>query len=158
VAAAIQSLVAARLGRGFLPAGLLFVVGFVELAAPIFRGAPGASAPSRGLVLAVGARASAAALLARGQRVVQTAFGHPARPWMRLARWGDVVPLLYGLYVLGWRGLREFAVGGDLAGAALGIVFALLGTWILRSWMRIVEVEQLARHMTLGLEGRGEKA
>jgi hypothetical protein len=34
----------------------------------------------------------------------------------------------------------------------------VMGTWLLRSWMRVVEVEQLARLMTFGLEEKGEGA
>jgi hypothetical protein len=94
-------------------------------------------------------------MLAQGQRVVEEAFGRPPRPWMRVARWGTGAPLVYGLYVLGWRGLRQLAQGDGLAGLALGIVFAFLGTWVLRSWTRVVEVERLARLMTFGLEERG---
>lgn len=153
VASAIQNLVAARLGRGFVPAALLFLVGLVELAAPLRGDVPAGPTSTHALALAGGAVVSAAAMLAHGLRVVQEAFGRPARFWMRLARWGSGAPLLYGLYVLGWRGLRQLALGGGLAGLGLGIGFAVLGSWILRSWMRVVEVEQLARVMTLGLQG-----
>lgn len=55
-------------------------------------------------------------------------------------------------------GFRQLTVGSGLAGPVLGIVFAILGTWVLRSRMRVVEVEQLARFMTVGLEERGEEA
>ncbi|HUP52935.1 MAG TPA: hypothetical protein VM198_10690 [Longimicrobiales bacterium] len=50
-----------------------------------------------------------------------------------------VWPLLFGLYALGWKGLRQLAVGEGLAGPGLGIVFAFMGTWLLRSgcaWWR----------------------
>lgn len=45
-----------------------------------------------------------------------------------------------------------------LAGPGPGIVLAFMGTWLLRSRMRVVEVEQLARLMTFGLEEEGEGA
>jgi hypothetical protein len=77
---------------------------------------------------------------------------------MTAARGCAVLPLLYGLYVLGWRGLRSLALGGGLAGVAAGILFAVLGTWVLRSWMRVVEVEALARLTTFGLDEKGEEA
>jgi hypothetical protein len=77
---------------------------------------------------------------------------------MVLARWGSGLPLLYGLYVIGWLGLRQLAAGDGLRGFGLGIVFAVLGAWVLRSWMRVVEVERLARLMTFGLEERGDEA
>jgi len=151
VATAIQNLVVVRLGRGFVPAAILFLVGLVELGT---RG----PADGRALFLAAGALVSAAAMLGHGLRVVQEAFGRRARAWMIVARWASGLPLLYGLYVLAWRGLRELAAGGGLTGFGLGIVFAALGLWVLRSWMRVVEVEALARVMTLGLEGGGEGA
>ena len=148
VAGAIQDLAAARLGRGFLPMGVLLLVGLVELGT---RGPGDGSA----LLLASGALASAGAMLAHGLRVVQESFGRPPRLWMTLARWVTMLPLLFGLYVLGWRGLRQLAVGEGLASLALGIVFAVMGSWVLRAWMRVVEVEQLARLMTFGLEDGG---
>jgi hypothetical protein len=155
VASAIQDLIAARLARGFVPAALLFAAGVARLVAPLPLGGP---VNSGGLALSAGALLSAGAMLAHGQRVVQESFGRPHMPWMSVARWGSAVPVLYGLYVLAWWGLRGVARGGGLAGAALGIVFAVMGTWLLRSWMRVVEVERLARVMTLGLEQGGEEA
>ena len=158
VASAVQNLVAMRLGRGFVPAGLLFLAGLVELGASLLRVGAAGAGDTGAVVLAGGAIVSAAALLAHGQRLVQESFGRPRRPWMTLARWGTGVPLVYGVYVLGWRGLRELAMGDGMAGLALGIVFAVLGTWLLRSWMRVVEVERLARVMTFGLDERGDEA
>jgi hypothetical protein len=153
VAAAIQDLVAARLARGFVPAALLFSLGLVELGVPALVGA--SPEGSGALLLAFGALASAGVMLAHGLRVVQEAFGRPQRAWMTLARWIGALPLAYGLYVLAWRGLRQLAMGGGRAGLGLGIVFAVLGTWVLRSGLRVVEVEGLARLMTFDLEGRG---
>jgi len=151
VATAIQNLVAARLGRGFLPAGAIFLTGLVELGT-------GGLGDRGGWVLAVGALASAGAMLAYGLRIVQEAFGRRPRLWMVPARWGSVLPLLFGLYVLGWRGLRQLALGEGASGLFVGIVFAGVGTWILRAWMRVVEVEQLARLMTVNLEEGGKRA
>lgn len=147
VATAIQDLVAARLGRGFVPLGLLFLWGLAQLA----RGGDGPEA----LVLSLGSLAAAATMLAYGLRVVQRAFGRSERFWMSIAMWGSLVPFAFALYVLGWRGLRELATGGDLMGSLVGIVFAALGSWVLRCWMKVVEVERLARIMTEDLEGRG---
>jgi hypothetical protein len=151
VASAIQDLVAARLARSFVPAGLLFLAGLAEL---------GVRGPADGaaLLLSAGAAVSAGAMLAHGLCVVQNAFGRRPRLWMTVARWGSFTPLLYGLYVLGWRGLRELAMGEGLARWGLGISFAFLGTWVLRSWTRVVEVEQLARLMTFDLDKTGEEA
>ncbi len=71
---------------------------------------------------------------------------------MSLAMWGSLVPFAFSLYVLGWLGLRTLATGGGVAGWLAGIVFAAMGIWVLRSWMRVVEVERLARIMTLDLD------
>ncbi len=151
VASAIQDLVAARLARGFLPVAVLFLAGLAEL---VWRGWDELAA----WLLPGGALVAAAAMLAHGLRVVQEAFGRPRRVWMSLAAWASVLPLGYGLWVLGWWGLRRLAMGGGLAGLATGILFAGLGTWVLRAWMRLVEAGQLARLMTVGLEQRGEEA
>jgi hypothetical protein len=106
VAAAVQDLVAKRLGRGFVPLGVLFVIGVV-------------------------------------QRLV--ARGGGAMP-------GSLVPLVFGLYVLAWLGLRRMALGEGLSAIGVGISFAAMGTWVMRSWMKVVEVERLAQVMTMDLE------
>lgn len=144
VATAVQDLVAKRLGRGFLPLGVLFVVGVVQRLVASGDGA---------LWLSGGALATAGAMLAYGLRISQRAFGHPHRGWMSLAMLGSLVPLVFGLYVLGWLGLRRMATGEGLAAIGVGIAFAAMGSWVMRSWMKVVEVERLARVMTMDLEG-----
>lgn len=143
VAHAVQNLVAARLGRGFVPLAVLFLIGAGE---PFVVGA-------RVPVLALGALAAAGAMLAYGLRISQRAFARPHRAWMSWARLGSLVPPLFSLYVLAWRGLRQLAAGGGLGGLGGGIAFAALGTWAMRSWMKVVEVERLAQVMTMDLEG-----
>lgn len=144
VATAIQDLVAARLGRGFVPLALLFLWGVIQLVTGIDG--------SEGFVLSVGALAAGGAMLAYGLRVVQRAFGRAERIWMSAAMWASVVPFAFALYVLGWRGLRLLATGGGPTGFLGGIVFAAMGSWVLRCWMKVVEVERLARIMTLDLD------
>lgn len=144
VAAAVQDLVAKRLGRGFVPLGVLFVVGVIQRLAASGGGA---------LWLSAGALATGAAMLAYGLRISQRAFGKPHRVWMSLAALGGLVPLAFGLYVLGWLGLRRMATGEGLSAVGIGIAFAAMGTWVMRSWMKVVEVERLARVMTMDLEG-----
>jgi hypothetical protein len=143
VGPAIQRLAAARLGRGFLPLGVLLLVGLGEM---ISGRVPG-SGP---LLLAVGAPASAGAMLAYGLGVVQRAFGRERRPWWPLATAGGLVPLAFGVYVLGWRGLRLVAGWNGIPEVLTGVFFTLLGFWILRSWQRLSELETLATVMTLG--------
>lgn len=144
VGRAIQDIAAARLGRGFLPLAVLLVVGVVELATAGFGRVDA-------LVLVVGAPVSAGAMLAYGLRSVQRAFGREARPWMAFAVAGSVLPPTFGLYVLGWRGLRMLAAWEGPGSVLLAGLFSVVGFWILRSWMKLVEVDGLARVMSLGL-------
>ena len=149
VGRAIQDLTAARLGRGFLPLGVLAAVGAVQLALGEERG--------RGAALLTGALASAPAMLAYGLRGVQLAFGRPHQPWMFLAGAGGLIPLSLGVYTLGWLGLRSAVPwsGFSAAGVASGVLFSLLGIWVLRAWWRLIEVQGLARVMALPAEGEG---
>jgi hypothetical protein len=144
VATAVQDLVAKRLGRGFVPLGVLFIVGVAQRLAASGGGA---------LWLSAGALATAGAMLAYGLRISQRAFGKPHTAWMSLAMLGSLVPLVFGLYVLGWLGLRRMATGEGLTAIGVGIAFAAMGSWVMRSWMKVVEVERLAQVMTMDLEG-----
>lgn len=148
VGPAIQNLAAARLGRGFVPLAFLVLVGLARIV----------SADGGGIAVAVGALASAAAMLAFGQRVVRTAFGHPRRPWMAWAAAGGLVPPTYGVWVLGWMGLREMAVASGPLAILGGVVTAALGLWVVRGWMKIVELQGLADAMTLGADRNQEDA
>jgi hypothetical protein len=135
---AIQALMAARLGRGFVPLGVLFAMGLGAW----LLGAPG------GQALAFGAILAGAAMLSYGLRIVQRALGRPHRAWMSLAMAASVVPPAFALYVLGWRGLRALAGAGSPGSLALATLLFALGVWVLRVWMRVVEVERLAQIMT----------
>lgn len=139
VGRAIQDLTAKRLGRAFLPLGVLTLAGLARL----LVGGPGRPEP---WVLLLGGPASAAAMLAYGVRGVQRAFGRPRRGWMRLAAVGGLVPPAFGLYVLGWLGLREMARGGAAA-LAIGALLAALALWTLGGWLRLLEVQRLADTM-----------
>jgi len=143
VATAVQDLVAKRLGRGFVPLAVLFAVGIVQRLVASSGGA---------LPLSGGALVAGCAMLAYGLRISQNAFGRPHRPWMSAAMLGSLVPPIFALYVLAWRGLRQMAVGDGLSDVGVGIAFAAVGTWVMRSWMKVVEVERLARVMTIDLE------
>jgi len=146
VNAAIQNLMASRLGRGFVPLGLLFAWG---VGAMFFGG---------GVALPGGAVAAAAAMLAYGLRIVQRAFGRPDRFWMRVASVASVIPPAFSVYVVGWLGLRGFTLGFALSTLLSAILSTVLGVWTLRSWMKVVEIERLARIMTLNLDGEGGRA
>lgn len=147
VGRAIQDLAAARLGRAFLPLALLLASGVVGMV--MGRGV-------QGFALAVGAPLSAGTMLAFGQRTVRRAFGGPPRPWMAWAAVGGLVPPAYGIWVMAWLGFRGLTVAQRPRETLLAILFAALGLWLLRSWLRIVELQQLAAVMTRDSEGGEE--
>jgi hypothetical protein len=135
----IQDLTAKRLGRAFLPVAVLTLAGLARLV----LGGLGRPEP---WVLALGGPLTAATMLAYGIRGVQRAFGRPRRPWMSVVGVASLVPPVFGVYVLGWLGLREMARGG--AGSlATGALLAALGVWTLLGWLRIMEVQRLADTM-----------
>jgi hypothetical protein len=146
VGSAIQALMVARLGRGFVPLALLFVVGVGQIFTE-------EAAWTAGLALSVGAVATAAAMLAYGLRVVQHAFGRAHRLWMSAAMAASVVPALYAVYVLGWRGLRNIPGGGGAFAVTSAILHVGVGVWVLLSWMKVVELDRLARVMSMNLDG-----
>jgi hypothetical protein len=141
VGTAIQNLAAARLGRAFVPLALLFLVGVGEM----LTGA-------RGLALAAGAPLTAGAMLLYGLRVVQRAFGRAERRWMVLVPAAGILPLGLGLYVLGWRGLRALTALDGLPGMVGGVFFTLMGAWLLRVWVKLLELGRLADTMVVGDE------
>jgi hypothetical protein len=145
VVEAIQSLVAARLGRAFLPAALLFAWG----AARVVRGAEP--------WVAVGAVLTSAAMLAHGQRTVQRLL-HRERRWMSAAALASAIPPLYGLWIVGWLGLRAAATESGLVAVTSAIAYVGLGVWLLRCWLKLLEVERLARVMVQGPGNSGEAA
>lgn len=149
VGRAIQDIAAARLGRAFLPLALLFLVGVAE-ALDRTPWSPSA------LLLSLGALATGGTMLAYGLRVVQRAFGRPQRAWMSLAMVGSLVPPAFAVYVLGWRGLRLLFAGAGWGSAVVALLFTATGVWVMRSWMKVVEVERLARAMSIDADGPGD--
>jgi hypothetical protein len=142
---AIQSLMAARLGRGFVPLATLAIAGLLELAFLDFAG-------GGGLVLMLGALVAAVAMLGFGLRISQLAFGRSERPWMFAARVGGLIPPGFALYVVAWRGLRPFAAGSGIAGLLAAGFFTVVGVWCMHSWMKVLEMVRLSRAMAAGLE------
>ncbi len=146
VGRAIQELMASRLGRGFMPLGLLATVGLFELLSFDFIG-------GEGFTLVLGAVASGAAMLSYGLRVSQLAFGRAERPWMSAARLASLIPPGFALYVLAWRGLRFFVVGSGVSGLVTSIFFTVMGVWAMHAWMKIAELERLSLAMQSGANG-----
>jgi len=136
VGQAIQNLAAARLGRAFVPLGLLFLVGVGEIAMG-----------TGGWPLAWGAPLAAGAMLAHGLRVVQQGFGRPRRPWMAFSHLVGVVPPVLGLYVFGWLGLRAFSVLHGVRDTLGALFFTLVGLWVLHGWSKLLELAGLADAM-----------
>jgi len=146
VGKAIQTLMATRLGRGFMPLSVLAVAGLLEQVWPDFTG-------GGGLALVLGAVAAGAAKLSFGVRVSQLAFARPERRWMAVAMFFSLIPPGFALYVLAWRGLRFFVVGSGISGFVTAIFFTLMGVWAMHAWMRVAELERLSRAMASGAEG-----
>lgn len=139
----IQNLMAARLGRAFIPLTFLFGWGAVILQ----RG--GAA------WVVLGALITSATMMAHGLRTVQLALGRPRRAWMTATVGAALVPPIYGVFVLGWKGFRSLATASDWGSLLPAILFVVLGGWVLYCWMKIVEIDRLARTMTLNLDDGG---
>jgi hypothetical protein len=143
---AIQTLMAARLGRGFVPLVLLATVGLLEQVWPDFTG-------GGGFVLVLGMLAAGASKLSFGLRVSQLAFARAHGPWMSAAMFFSLIPPGFALYVLAWRGLRFFVVGSGVPGLLTSIFFTVMGVWAMHAWMRVAELERLSLTMRSGANG-----
>ncbi len=141
----IQDLMAGRLGRGFLPLGVLSVVGLLELLSIDFIAGDG-------LVLVLGAIAAGVAMLSYGLRVSQLAFGRAKRPWMSAAMLFSLIPPGFAVYVLAWRGLRLFVVGTGVSGLATAGFFTVAGAWTMYYWNKVAELERLS--LAMGTAGK----
>ena len=141
----IQDLMAGRLGRGFVPLGVLSVVGLRELLSIDFIAGDG-------LVLGRGAIAAGVAMLSCGLRVSQLAFGPAKRPWMSAAMLFSLIPPGFAVYVLAWRGLRLFVVGTGVSGLATAGFFTVAGAWTMYSWTKVAELERLS--LAMGTAGK----
>jgi len=146
VAAALHELMAARLGRGFVPLALLFAWG----AADLLRG--------EGAWVALGAVLTAGTMLAYGLRIVRRALGRQHDVWMAAASVGSLIPAAYALYLLGWLGLRALVPPGDTGAVVSAILYVGAGVWVLRCWMNVVEIERLAQVMAPGPDEKGGAA
>ncbi|MBT8489054.1 MAG: hypothetical protein KJO65_09560 [Gemmatimonadetes bacterium] len=148
VRTAIQDLVAQRLGRGFVPLVGLFSAGLLGL----FSSRPAA------VPVAVGAVASAACMLAYGLAIVDSTSGRLAGVRGILVLGCSAVPPLYGVFIVGWPGLRGFAAGDGVIEVTVATLYVLLGVWVLRSWLRVAEVRRLARAMVSPHDVPGDSA
>lgn len=148
VGRAVQDLAARRLGRGFVPLGLLCLAGLTQL---VLSG----SDRSGAWILVLGAPMAGLAMLAYGVVAVQRAFGRSVNGWRRLAGSAGLVPSAFSLYVLAWCGLRGLS-GADGASVPVSAVLVVLGGWALLAWLRVFEVRRLAETMSqIGGGGEG---
>lgn len=143
---AIQNLAATRLGRSFRPLAMLFVLGAVGVASGV----------SGAFWIALGAVASSGALLASAMRTVQRVVGRPERFWMSFVDTAGLIPPVYGVLLVAWRGLRGMAIADGPFGFASAILHLALGVWVLRCWVRVAEMERLAHVMLMNLDSAGE--
>lgn len=148
VRSAIQNLVAARLGRGFVPLAGLFAAGVV--------GAYGAREGA--LAMAGGAVLSAASMLTYGLTVVDGTAGPVSTLRKATALASSVVPPVYGIFILGWPGLQGLASATSVLGLSIATLYVVLGVWVLRSWLRVVEVRRLAQAMVSPHDVSGDSA
>ena len=139
VRGAVQNLMAARLGRAFVPLVVAFAVHFGRMILRV----------PEALWIALAAVVAGLATLAYGLRVVQRALDRPNRAWMSLAMVTSVIPPIFALYLLAWEGLRRFAPGATAVTIVVATFHIVLGVWVLRTWMKVVEIERLARIMLM---------
>jgi hypothetical protein len=148
VARAIQRLTARHVGRGFVPLGLLAVLGVTH---GLLRGFRGAVA----VIVFFGALASAAIMLAYGVQSVRRVLGRPPGAWAPLFWVASFVPYAYGIYVAFWLGFRRFSMTGfsmptwELVSSS---AFVVLGLLCVRAQWKLSEVHLLAQEMS-GLAG-----
>lgn len=144
VAPVLRDLTARRLARSYITHLLVTLAALLELLL-----VPG-SAWSRAVALVAGAAGSAGALLAVGWSGVRRGTGQGDAGWLRWAGLAGVVPWVYGLYVFGVAGLRGLATAAWSPPAVMaGLVYAVLGLWILQGAVRVREVGRLGQFMAV---------
>jgi len=139
----IRDLAARRLARGYLALVALAGVAVIEFA---LRG------DARGLVFLtlVGTAASGLGMLALGMSTVRRAFGRPLHLWALGAGAGSVSAWVFGVWLFGFRGLRELAVGSPgLVGGVFAVAYLAFGLRALRDVSRVGAVRQLAAAMAV---------
>ena len=138
---AIQNIVARRLGRAGIGLVVISALGLVEMAL-------GATEPIANLATVLVPLACGGALLALGMRTVKRAFGAEAVRWSPLISVLGLLPLGFGIWLLAYRGLRAFAIGGAPHPGWVGYAaWAILGYRLLRDSARLSEAGLLAQTM-----------
>ncbi len=137
----IRNIVARRLGRAGLGLVAISAFGLVEMAL-------GPSEPRTNLLTVFVPIACGGALLALGMRTVRRAFGEAPARWSPLISLLGLLPLVFGMWLLAYRGLRSFAIGGapHVAWVAYA-AWTILGYRLLRDSARLSEAGLLAQTM-----------
>jgi hypothetical protein len=146
VAKAVRNLAARRLARGFLPLGLVFLFGAMQMA---FRGALDGDYA----VLTVGAMVAAGAMLVYGNGAVRRALGAQGAVAGWVTTTAGLVPYVFALYLLGFRGLRPLASSGPsvsgVVGRLVALGFLLVAAKLLWDLSHLTRLHILARTMTM---------
>ena len=146
VAKVVQKMAAARLARGFLPLGVIFLFGTVQMA---LRG----PLESDYALLALGSLGAAVAALVYGNGAVRRALGTDGPGLTRAVTLLGLFPYAFALYLLGFRGLRLLSGGSGRADGPVGfvvaVVFVILAARILWDLSRLTRLHRLARTMTV---------
>lgn len=141
VGTAVQSTVAAILGRAFLPLMALGITGLVE-------GLRGRLYADEVVVLLLGSVLTAAAMLAYGQLAVHKAFGRPKRAWMLAATMSGLLPYVFGVYVVVGFGFMPLRGGLGVGQVIATLFFVGTGAWCLRSQWRLTDLHLFVRSLS----------
>ena len=141
VAAAVERLAVARLGRALPPLAVLAAYGLIQS----MRFGLGSADY---LLVFVGALLSAGSMLAYGTEAVQQVMDK-RNPWAGLISVGSFVPYLFGGYLIVTRGQQLVQTAGELGagGLAATLVLILLAVLCIRAQWKLTEVHLLAREM-----------
>ncbi len=141
VAAAVERLAVARLGRALPPLAVLAAYGLIQS----MRFGLGSADY---LLVFVGALGSAGSMLAYGTEAVKRVMEKRSR-WAGLISVGSFVPYLFGGYLIVTRGQQLVRTAGELGAGGLAVTLALilLAVLCIRAQWKLTEVHLLAREM-----------
>ena len=141
VAAAVERLTVARIGRALPPLAVLAAYGLIQS----MRFGLGSADY---LLVFVGALVSAGSMLAYGTEAVQRVMDKRS-PWADLISVGSFVPYLFGGYLIVTRGQQLVQTAGELGAGGLAATLALilLAVLCIRAQWKLTEVHLLAREM-----------
>jgi hypothetical protein len=100
-------------------------------------------------------------MLVYGLRAVHKAMGRRGGGWMAITGLAGLVPWAFGVYVLGFRGLRP--LGGlfstfEPVNLVASLIFLALGLRVLWAQGKLVELQRLADTMSMAVPEEEEGA